>query len=87
MKLFIISLLLFVFQYTYAGIMGNTEITGRVLSYNEKTVTLSQYGNKKITVPRSSIKKDFKKFKTGLLVTSVFTTEEIMNKIQEQKKK
>ena len=86
MKLFIISLLLFVFQYTFAGIVGDTRITGRVLSYNAKTVTLSQYGKRKITVPKSSLKKDFKKLKTGLLVTAVFSAEEVMDKVQEQMK-
>ena len=87
MKLLILFMLLFGFQYAFSGIIGDTRITGRVLKYNTKTVTLSQYGNRKITVPRSSIEKDFKKLKTGLLVTAVFSAEEIMDKIQEQTKK
>ena len=86
MKLFIISLLLFVFQYAFAGIIGETRITGRVLEYNKNTVVLSQYGNRKITVPRRSIEKSFKKIKTGLLVTAVFSADEVMDKIQEQTK-
>ena len=87
MKLIILSFLFLIFQYAFAGIVGDTRITGRVLKYDEKTVTLSQHGNRKIIVPRSSIEKDFKKLKTGLLVTAVFSAEEIMNKIQEQTKK
>ena len=86
MKLFII-IALFVVQYASAGIVGDTRITGRVLKYNKKTVTLSQYGKRKVTVPINSLKKDFKKLKTGILVTAVFSTEEIMKKIKEQSKK
>ena len=87
MKVFIISLMLFISQFSFAGITGETKITGRVLKYNKDTVTLSQYGNRKVTVPRSTIKKDFKKLKTGLLVTAVFSAEEIMDQMQAQIKK
>ena len=87
MKILIISLLLFVFQFAFAGITGDTKITGRVLKYNQQTVTLSQYGNRKVTVPRASIKKNFKKLKTGLLVTAVFSAEEVMDQLQAQTKK
>ena len=87
MKLLIISLLIFVFQYTFAGVIGDTRITGRVLQYDEKTVTLAQHGNRKIIVPKSSLEKDFKKLKAGLLVTAVFSGDEIMDMIQEQTKK
>ena len=86
MRLLIISLLLCTFE-AYAGIIGNTRITGRVLRYDEKTVTISQYGKRRITVPRSSIEKKFKKLKTGILVTAVFDAQEVMDKIQKQTKK
>ncbi|MDE0151740.1 MAG: hypothetical protein OXK80_04500 [Bdellovibrionales bacterium] len=86
MKLFILSLLL-VSQFAFSGIIGETRITGRVLKYDKSTVTLSQYGNRKITVPKSSLEKNFNKLKTGLLVTAVFSAEEVMDKIQEQTKK
>ena len=89
MKLLTAFFLLFSFQYTFSGIVGDTKITGRVLKYNTQTVTLLLYRNKKITVPRSSIKRDFKKLKTGLLVTAVFSSEEVMDavkmKVEEQK--
>ena len=86
-KLLIICCLLFSFQYVFSGIVGDTKITGRVLKYDEHTVTLSHYRTKKITVPRSSIKKSFKKLKTGIIVTAVFSAEDIMNQIQKQTKK
>ena len=70
--------------YVYAGIIGNTEITGRVLKYDNQTVTLSQYRNRKVKIPRSALKKDFKKLKTGMLVTAVFSAEEMMNQVEEQ---
>ena len=79
--------LLFSFQYAFSGIVGDTQITGRVLKYDKKTVTLSQYRNKKVTVPRSSLKKSSKKLKTGMMATAVFSAEEIMDQIQAQTKK
>ena len=82
MKLLIILLCLFS-QYVYAGITGDTRITGRILKYDDNTVTLSQYGNRKITVPKSAIRKN-KKLRTGDVATAVFSAEEIMQKIQEQ---
>ena len=82
MKLFIILLCVFS-QYAYAGITGDTRITGRILKYDDATVTLSQYGNRKVTVPRSAVRKN-KKLKTGAVATAVFSAEEIMKKIQEQ---
>ncbi len=84
---FLPLLLLFIFQYSFAGIVGEVEVIGRVLKYDKRTVTLSQYGNRKLTVPRSSIRKRFKRLKTGLLVTAVFSSEEIMDQIQAQTKK
>lgn len=88
MKLMTLFSLLFIFQYTFAGLVGDTRITGRVLSYDNKTVTLSQHGNRKITVPKKNlIERDLKKLKTGLLVTVVFSAEEIMSRIKEQTKK
>lgn len=87
MKLLIIFCVLLSFQYVFSGIVGDTEITGRVLKYDRQTVTLLQYRNKKVTVPRSSIKKTFRKLKTGMVVTAVFSAEDIMNQIQEQVKK
>ena len=78
-------LLFFLTPHSFAGIVGDTRITGRVLKYDKETVTLSQYGNKQIIVPRKSLeKKFFKKLKTGLVVTAVFSADEIMNRIQEQ---
>ena len=87
MKLLVMLCLLFSFQYAFSGIIGETKITGRVLKYDKKTVTLSQYRNKKVTVPRSSLKKSFKKLKTGIMVTAVFSAEEIMDQIRSQTKK
>ena len=84
---FLPFLLLFIFHHSFAGIVEDTEIIGRVLKYDKRTVTLSQYGNRKLTVPRSSIKKSFKKLKTGILVTAVFSAEEITDQIQAQKTK
>ena len=75
------------FQYAFSGIVGDTQITGRVLKYNQKTVTLSHYRDKKVTVPRSSLKKSSKKLKTGMMATAVFSAEEIMDQIQAQTKK
>ena len=86
-KWLIIGCVLCSFQYAFSGIVGDVEITGRVLKYNEQTVTLSHYRDKKITVPRSSLKKSAKKLKTGMAVTAVFSAEEIMDQIQEQTKK
>ena len=86
-KLLVVCCLLFSFQYVYSGIVGETKITGRVLKYDKHTVTLSHYRNKKITVPRSSLKKSFKKLKTGMVVTAVFSAEDIMDQIQKQAKK
>ena len=81
-KLLILCCLLFSFQHSFSGIIGDTHITGRVLKYNKHKVTLSQYGNRRITVPIRSLKKDFKKLKTGLLVTAVFSAEEVMDAIE-----
>ena len=78
---------LFSFQYAFSGIVGDTKITGKVLKYDKKTVTISQYRDKKVTVPRSALKKKFKKLKTGQIVTAVFSAEEIMDQIREQIKK
>lgn len=86
-KLLIIFCVLLSFQYVFSGIVGDTKITGRVLKYDQRTVTLSQYRNKKVTVPRSSLKKNFKKLKTGMMVTAVFSAEDIMDQIQAQTKK
>ena len=86
-KLLIIFCLLFSFQYVFSGIVGETKITGRVLKYDKHTVTLSHYRNKRITVPRSSIKNNSKKLKTGMVVTAVFSAEDIMDQIQKQTKK
>lgn len=58
-----------------------------MLKYDNKTVTLFQYGNRKITVPRSSIKTGVKKLKTGQVVTAVFSAEEVMEKLYQQKEK
>ena len=78
MKYFLICLLFFVFQYaSYAGIEGNTEITGKVISFDKRTVTLSVLGERKLTVSKRSLKK-------GITITAVFTAEEIMNKIEGQ---
>ena len=85
MKFLVIFLFVFLISYTFAGIVGDTRITGRVLKYDKETVTLSQYSNKQIVVPRKSIEKRFfKKLKTGIVVTAVFSADEIMNRIQEQ---
>ena len=86
-KLLIIGCVLCSFQYAFSGIIGDVEITGRVLKYDKKTVTLSHYRDKKVTVPRSSLKKSFKKLKTGIVATAVFSAEEVMNQIQEQTQK
>ena len=87
MSILVMLCLLFSFQYAFAGIIGDTKITGKVLKYDKKTVTISQYRNKKVTVPRSSLKKSFKKLKTGIMVTAVFSAEEIMDQIRSQTKK
>ena len=86
-KLLMICCVLFSFQYVFSGIVGDTQITGRILEYDKHTVTLSQYGKDKVTVPRSSLKKNAKKLQTGMAVTAVFSSEEIMNQIQKQTKK
>lgn len=86
-RLLIIYYVLLSFQYAFSGIVGDTKITGRVLKYDKHTVTLSQYRDQKVTVPRSSLKKNFKKLKTGIIATAVFSAEDIMDQIQAQTKK
>lgn len=86
-KVLFICCILFSFQYAFSGIIGDVQVTGPVLSYDKKNVTLSLYRDKKVTVPRSSLKKSMRKLKTGQVVTAVFNAEEIMNQIQEKAKK
>ena len=87
MKILTLCFILLSFQYSFSGIIGDTQITGKVLKYSKQTVTISQYRDKKVTVPRSSLKNNNKKLKTGMVVTAVFSAEETMDQIQEQMKK
>ena len=56
---------------------------GMVISYDKKTVTISQRG-KKIKVPRNSIPKHIK-LKTGKMIEVPVDSEKLMNKIKKIK--
>ena len=67
------------FSKTYAGI-DNVVMEGMVISYDKKTVTISQKG-KKIKVPRSSIPKHIK-LKTGKMIEVPVSNKKLMKKIK-----
>ena len=69
--------------FTFAGIIGDVKIIGKVLKYNKNTVTLSYLGKQKMTVPRSKIDSSVK-LKSGKIVTIVYSGDEVMEMIKEQ---
>ena len=81
MKKFIIILFL-ISQGVYGGILGSTEIRGKIVKYDSKTVTLSLSNNRKITIPKKQLKKS-SKLRTGQYVTAVFDSEYIMNQLKQ----
>ena len=86
MKFLILFSIIFFFQHSYAGIIGDVKVTGKLVSYNKKTATLSlQNGKKKLKVPRKSIQSN-KKLKTGQMVTASFEASEIMDLIEKESK-
>ena len=87
MKKLLFSVFVLSVQPVLAGIIGNVRVIGKVAAYNQKTVSLIQLGYSKPTiVPRSSIVlPKGVKLKTGKVVTAVFSAEEIMEKLRQQK--
>ncbi|MDE0151982.1 MAG: hypothetical protein OXK80_05775 [Bdellovibrionales bacterium] len=86
MKRLLLVLLLGVHS-VFAGIMGNVEITGTVLKYDKKTVTIKYGLKKRITVSKKHIKDGIKNLQTGQPATIIFTSNEIMEKLRQQKEK
>ena len=89
-KLLLVAMSAFVLlsvQPVWAGIVGDVRITGKVVKYDRKTVSLKTLKSSKPTVvPRSSIVlPEGAKLKTGKVVTAVFSAEEIMKKLRQQK--
>ena len=84
MKKILLYLSLLLSFYSYAVVFGPVEVSGKVIKYDKKTVTLKQ---KKgiITVPKGAIKKD-KDIRTGNTVTA-FIKIDIFNKIISKKYK
>ena len=85
--LVVISIFMLSVQPVLAGIIGNVRVIGKVVKYNQKTVSLTQLGHSKPTVvPRSSIVlPKGVKLKTGKVVIAVFSAEEIMEKLKQSK--
>ena len=84
MKSIIIFIMFLQMHFVFAGLSGVTKVTGTVLNYDQHSVTL-RFGKQKFEVPRKSIKSS-SRLKTGQKVTAVFSAEEIMEKISEQRK-
>ena len=81
------SLLLLFGQPALAGIIGDVRVTGKVVKYDRKTVSLKTLkSSKPVVVPKSSIVlPEGVKLKTGKVATAVFSAEEIMGKIKKSK--
>ena len=73
------------FPFSVWGAIDNVVMEGMIISYDKKTVTLSQKG-RKFKIPRKSISQDIK-LKTGKIVQIKVDSEKLMNKIIKLKKK
>lgn len=89
MKLMSAVVLLFLVQSAFAAIIGDVRITGEVVKYDRKTVSLKTLrSSKPVIVPRSSIVlQKGVKLKTGNLAMAVFSVEEIIEKLNQQQEK
>ena len=80
-KNILISMAFFAFsQLGFSAISGPVRMEGIIISYDKKTVTLSQKG-KKIKVPRGAIPKHFK-IKGGNQVYAEFNEQELINQLK-----
>ena len=68
-----------------AGIGKNTTVSGTIVKFNKKTVTLSQNGHHS-KVPRKAIPKHFK-IKKGNEVYAVFEGKRVLSSLKKQHKK
>ena len=66
----------------FAGLSQNMTITGTIIRFDKKTVTLSQKGGRHTVVPRKSIPKYFK-IKKGHKVSSIVSSKKILASIKE----
>ena len=85
---FILFVVLFP-QFVFSAVGPTVEVFGKIIRYDEKTVTISQEdkrGKNKMTVPKESIPKHFK-IQTGQCVYSVLDYNKLMNNIKSLQEK
>ena len=70
----------------FAGLSQDATVTGTIIKFDKKTVTLSQRGGLRTVVSRKSIPKHFK-IKTGNRVSAVLSSDRIIAAIKEAKNK
>ena len=86
MKHILIFIALFIFiPSVFSAIISPVRVEGIIVSYDKKTVTLSQ-GGEKTQVPRKTIPSHFK-IKSGNQVYALFDGEDVMKKLIEEKQK
>jgi len=71
-------------QFAFAAVGPTVEIFGKIIRYDNKTVTISQEdqrGKGEVTVPKNSIPKHFK-MQTGQCVYSVLDYKEFMKNVR-----
>ena len=80
-KNILIPIALFTFSHLgFSAISGPVKMEGIIISYDKKTVTLSQKG-KRIKVPRGTIPKHFK-IKSGNQVYAEFNEQKLLNQLK-----
>ena len=66
----------------FSAIVGTVKVEGIIVSYDKKTVTLSQ-GGRKTQVPRKAIPGHFK-IQSGNLVYALFDGKDIMKELKKE---
>ena len=80
--LLIVALFIFI-PSVFSAIIGTVKVEGIIVSYDKKTVTLSQ-GGRKTQVLRKAIPSHFK-IQSGNLVYALFDGKDIMKKLKKEK--
>lgn len=84
MKILLFILVLLFSQLGFSTILSHVVVEGIILGYDDKTVTLSQRGQK-TTVPRESIPSHFK-IEVGKKVQAVFDRKKVMEDLKKSQK-
>ena len=84
MKYILIFIAFFIFiPSVFSAIIGPVKVEGIIVSYDKKTVTISQ-GGERTQVPRKAIPSHFK-IKSGNQVYALFDGKDVMKKLIKEK--